>query len=251
MIVSHRHEFIFVHCRKVAGSSIKVALAPYLGAEDLVVGSLNEVLAAGIGLPAATRRMLRNPRAIVFLLAALGTGRTRGEAINIGVKAALRPRLSRNPSHPSAEEAASYLGDTWDRYFKFGFVRNPYERVVSDYLWRRRVTGAPQTFSEYLGLLARRDEKARIVHDGAISNWEMIAIGDRIILDAVGRYETLDADFRSIAESLGLEGCSIASRQKSGPGSEGYGRYYTPSDIALVTELFGAELNAFGYEYPY
>ncbi len=48
MIISHRHRFIFLHCRKAAGSSIAQALAPYLGEDDLHLGTWPEALEAGV-----------------------------------------------------------------------------------------------------------------------------------------------------------------------------------------------------------
>lgn len=36
MIISHRHKFIFLHSLKTAGSSITLALAPFLGEDDFM-----------------------------------------------------------------------------------------------------------------------------------------------------------------------------------------------------------------------
>jgi len=251
MIVSHEHRFIFVHCRKVAGSSMKVALAPVLGPRDLVVGSIHEVMAAGVRLPQATRQMLRHPRALVYIGAALCSGRSLPESLNIGIKGYLKPRLSANPSHPSAEEAARFVGPAWVEYFKFAFVRNPFERVVSDYLWRKRVTGASQTFPEYLALLERRDTRAKIVHDGAIPNWEMITLENQIVMDRVGRFESLEDDFMEITKELGFRGCTLTERAKAGGKALEYGSFYGEEDVATVRRLFAREIATFDYSYPY
>lgn len=50
MILSHAHRFIFLHNRKTAGSSISVALARYLGPEDLQLSAIVETLREGIPL---------------------------------------------------------------------------------------------------------------------------------------------------------------------------------------------------------
>lgn len=38
MIVSHKHQSIFVHIHKTAGEAFTEALAPYLGPEDFEIG---------------------------------------------------------------------------------------------------------------------------------------------------------------------------------------------------------------------
>jgi len=42
MIVSHEHRFVFIKTRRTAGSSIEAALAPRLGASDMITGSARD-----------------------------------------------------------------------------------------------------------------------------------------------------------------------------------------------------------------
>ena len=51
VIISHKHKFIFLHCRKAAGSSISVALAKYLGFRDIQLSAIKETFQAGLRPP--------------------------------------------------------------------------------------------------------------------------------------------------------------------------------------------------------
>ena len=42
MIISHQHKFIFVHCRKTAGSSVVSSLSRYLGPQDLQFSGITD-----------------------------------------------------------------------------------------------------------------------------------------------------------------------------------------------------------------
>jgi hypothetical protein len=251
VIVSHRHKFVFVHCRKVAGSSMKVALAPYLGDSDIVVGSLNEIIKSGQPAPPAVARILRKPRVQATALAARAMGKTWPEAQNIAAKKYFARFLGENAPHPPAESARAYLGDAWDSYRKFCFVRNPFERTASDYHWRRRSTGQDFSFSEFLLALKNRDDSRRFIHSRGVSNWDMIAIDDELQIDLVGRYESLDKDLMRITAALGLPSISLGSAEKATAKRSDYGALYGPDERRMVEEMFACEIDRFSYDFPY
>ena len=60
MIISHKHEFIFIHTRKTAGSAIKCSLAKYLGPDDIVVGSINEYFEKNLPVPLNIQNFLES-----------------------------------------------------------------------------------------------------------------------------------------------------------------------------------------------
>lgn len=251
MIVSHQHRFIFVHCRKVAGSTLKVALAPHLGPDDVIIGSLNELVERGIELNRATKQVLRSPTAWVHAGAALMVGKSWGEALNIGLKGYYRRKLSVNPPHPTATEAQRYFSNVWDSYFKFAFVRNPYEQTASDYFWRRRMTKSQMGFEEYLQARLTGDDRDPIVHPHAVSNWDMIAIDGRMVMDYIGRYERLTEDFGDTTARLGIGRLALDVREKRGGSRDSYAEIYTPRTRALVSKLCQPEISEFEYEFPY
>lgn len=251
MIVSHRNKFIFVHSRKVAGSSMKVDLAPFLGKDDVLIGSWNEVIDSGQPINEHAERVLKTPRAQCFYWAARAKGRSAKDAVNVGIKGYYKWRLSSNPPHPTAKESKSFFMDVWDHYVKFSFVRNPFERLASDYWWRRRVIGKEFTFKKYLELLEGRGKTKGIVHPGGASNWEMIAIDGRLEMDFVGRYEALGEDFSKICERLGIPMYGLPSKKKPKPGTKDYAQLYGPIERRLVSALCAPEIEYFNYGFPY
>lgn len=120
-----------------------------------------------------------------------------------------------NPPHPTAENAARFLGDAWAGYTKFCFVRNPWTRVVSDYYWRQRSISREFSFEVYLEALAGGGRDRHLAHPGNVSNWDMMAINGKLVMDHVGRFETLGEDFRVITEKLGLPPLKMKTAEKA------------------------------------
>jgi hypothetical protein len=103
MIISHAHKFVFVKTNKTAGSSIEVALSKYLKDGDVVSSLFPE--------EEKKRSQLIDGKALQF----------------VGKELASHSSLSKILAiHP---EAASY--------FKFGFIRNPFSRMLSSFRWRK------------------------------------------------------------------------------------------------------------------
>lgn len=208
MIVSHRHKFIFIHVTKCAGTSVTRALAPYLGEDDLVLGCTPE----GEKLSEAGRR---------------------------------RGGLHK---HSSAAQARQVLGESlWNAYFKFSFVRNPWDLLVSQYHWwlvtpwddanhTGRKVRELNDFEDYvLSPYRRRASCLDFLADSA----------GKLDVDFVGRQETLRWDFARVCRRLGLPAIElqVENRTRHGP----YPGYYNPLTRDLVGAWFRADCTSFGY----
>jgi len=153
MIVSHRHRFIFVKTHKTAGSSLEVALARECGDGD-IVSHMEDNIASGL------------PRNY-GPTSALGPIYNRHKL--------LRKLLSRHSpllgafyyEHMAASRIRELVGeDVWNSYFTFCFERNPWDKVVSYYLWKKHGQHKPMLpFDEYLKLSTEdRAEKTPFIH---------------------------------------------------------------------------------------
>ncbi|WP_280551765.1 sulfotransferase family 2 domain-containing protein [Halomonas sp. 25-S5] len=258
MIISHKYRFIFIHCRKVAGSAIKTTLWPHLGPDDIMIGSLDEVLQRGGQLNRAARKAMRHPRALnVTRKAALerwqhgDTARYRN-LVNTAVKARYRRSLFRNPVHPPAESAKAMFPHEWENYFKFCFVRNPYEQALSEYSHQKRNSGREFDFVYFLKALSGEIEDRDIMPSGLTSNWPLYTINDQVAVDHVGRYENLEEDFAWLCEQLGIhyQGRLHEEKVEKHRRTKKLHDWYDEGSVERVHKLYSKEVEYFSVPSP-
>ena len=89
-------------------------------------------------------------------------------------------------------------------------------------------------------------------HDGTKSFWfnQLDYVTDengRVIVDFIGRYESLQSDFRKIAQRLGVEEPSLTHENPSK--HTHYSRYYTPELVEMVRGRYERDIAFFGYDF--
>lgn len=230
---------------------MKVELSKYLGNEDLVIGSLHEILKSGNKLPRSTWTSILTFKGIATLPLRLLKGASFYDSLNASSKYKFYKKLSDNPVHPPACCIEKAFPEEWKSYFKFAFVRNPYERLVSDYLWRKRSSKKDFTFLSYLKMLANGDDSSGVIHKGHVSNLDMITMDGTICVDYIGHYENLKDDFQKLGDMIGLEGLALETNQKSSGDGLDYGSYYGIEEKKIADILVKDELNILKYDFPY
>lgn len=169
------------------------------------------------------------------------------------------------PRPPEANRAGQRL---YPGLYTFAFVRNPWDRLLSCYrdkiqgevadftlfsqsgvarcLARFDAFSANMSFEEFVYAVssipdADADEHFRSQHKFLTNDQGEIAV------DFVGRYETLDADFRYVAERIGLpEGISLP-RLQANPRVVFYTDYYTATTRDIVAARFAQDIALFSY----
>ncbi|MDF1614763.1 sulfotransferase family 2 domain-containing protein [Desulfurivibrio dismutans] len=248
MIISHRYRFIFVHCRKVAGSSMKVSIAPHLGPTDIVLGSYQELYRDRSFFNRQALSEAVRPHGLRELASGLLRGRSWRDSLNKAVKRRYKQAFGLSSSgHPTATDIQRAFPEEWHSYFKFCFVRNPYERAVSDYLYLTRESADAPSFSNYIRNLSesKRDVHGRDKYD----NWPMYTIGDQPVMDFIGRYEKLQEDFARAMERVGLPEVRLTASEKRRNYRKPWRDYYGPGDRELVGALYGKEISYFDYTF--
>ena len=254
MIISHRHRFIFLHCRKTAGSSIAELLSRHLGPNDLHLGTWPEAFNQGIEPNRRARQDLRHPIVVASYLTRLARNPTdifnqakRIAAFNGAQRLKYRSVLGPSPEHAKAVDLRSFTPEAWSQYFKFCFVRNPFERAVSDYIWRTRKRGRSDlSFVEFLQRIQQRDFSHPVIPH-QFDNWPVYTINDRIAVDFVGRFENLEQDVQTALEKIGLPIVQLPQEKKM-RSKHDLGQWYGHKERLLVEQLFANELNHFNYQ---
>ena len=166
-------------------------------------------------------------------------------------KIKIQPTSSNFDVHISAKDIRKKIGEEqYTKFFKFAFVRNPWDRLVSTYEYILQSRAHPQhnlvkaaggfeNFVEYETRSSNQGEfqKGRITDEK----------GD-IIVDFIGRYESLSLDFMKICKVLGIneELPHVNASKRRRP----YLQYYNSKTLNLVAEKFRDEIELFGYDIP-
>lgn len=247
MIISHRHKFIFLHCRKAAGSSITVSLTRHLGHSDIVLGAIHDCIKNGIRPP---RRMLieafrhPQPRAIYkkLLVGALW------KFVSVSNKNYYSSILGTAPQHAPAAIVKEVFQTEWSDYTKFCVVRNPWSKALSDYFWSVRGIQNPPSFAMFVNALANGEPLGSIVplHN---SNWDMCAIDDAICMDRIIRFEELHDGLIEVTKHIGIDwdGWLPHSKLNSTKTTRAYQDYYDADSKRLVGRIYEKEINHFGF----
>ena len=140
----------------------------------------------------------------------------------------------------------------WQSYFKFGFVRNPWERLVSFYHFHKSRLTLPSVRR------SRPDLASRFDNVNSFEEWLLNGIvaqpcafflcdtdGEQIV-DFVGRFESLDEDFSRVCTHLGIR-AELPHLKRSDHGD--YRQYYSRRLANRVAEHFKADIDRFGYTF--
>jgi hypothetical protein len=145
------------------------------------------------------------------------------------------------------------------RYFKFSFVRNPYDRLVSAYHYMLEPTRRPddrawadchlRAYADFDDFV-RRGLRTWSVQAFLLFNPQMDYLrlpwrrGSQV--DLVGRVESLDQDYGLVARRLGLP--PALSKLNVGVRRErDYRPYYSPATRRIVEKVYADDFKAFDY----
>jgi hypothetical protein len=153
----------------------------------------------------------------------------------------------------------------WNSLYKFAFVRNPWDLVVSRYHWERKgrrcsiedfrawlstyVTGEPQE--------PPRNAQGNIVQavweetggfSGDLQSPYMFD-GGECGAQFIGRYESLVHDFAEVSRQLAVDPPPLSHLKGGFRRDGGYRAFYDDASRCLVDDAFGADIDHFGYRF--
>lgn len=207
MIVSHQHNFIFAATPKTGTHSVREALREQVGPDDI----------EQVGL-------FVNKRFPYPELAEIRHG------------------------HLSLAQVRPHLGEqAFQRYFKFAFVRNPFDRFVSYCAFMTRADGA---FEQDPGQVMRRILfDVRPLQHILFQPQNALVCDDEggLLADYIGRVEQMQHSYDEICARIGIPGRVLEKVNGSQRGD--YRQYYDSTLIDGIAALYHRDLELFEYEF--
>jgi len=143
----------------------------------------------------------------------------------------------------------------FEMYFKFAFVRNPFDRLVSCWLEKviERENGVfdvdedtwetMQDLSGFIGFVETLNLKSCNIHLR-----EQSSLIDLSTIDFIGRMETFEVDFAEVLSIIGIPAQKLEIRNVS-KARASYQDYYNDDDIERVYKLYKKDCQIFGYSF--
>lgn len=170
-------------------------------------------------------------------------------------------RCEETGKHWNAIMIKNFLGDKiWNEYFKFSFVRDPFDRLVS---WYNMIDSTGEDINGFFKYIhANADSFADFIEkcdqtvyedDGIksvrIPQFDYLSDEKGMLaMDFVGKFENLENDFKFVCEKTGLsyEGL-IKINDYAHPAYESY----YDEDLLIKTEkIVKKDMEKFGYQRP-
>lgn len=145
--------------------------------------------------------------------------------------------------HMPAWRVKALLGDTvWNRYYKFCFERNPWDKVVSYYLWK--AYGQQRKMPSFHDYIINKPH--RLPTDA-----KLYFAGDECMLDQVYEFRDLTGALSHLSEKLGIDFQGPLAKEKTGimPDRKPYQEYYDAETKELVAKHFSKEIHLMGYQF--
>lgn len=207
----NKPDFVFIHIPKTAGRSVSWALKPFVV----------------------------NQWQYLTLLAL--------RKLNFSYPMGPQLFSGHSAGHLQAPELIDIIGqETFDSYFSFAIVRNPWDWHVSLYKHilrdrrhhQHKVVKSFNNFDEYI-------EWRCLVQNEACQKDFIYSQDNNLLVDFLGRFENLETDFAKICDRIGISTAlprlNVASNKKP------YQEFYNEKTKELVRDAFKEDIELFGY----
>ena len=137
-------------------------------------------------------------------------------------------------------------------YFKFTFVRNPWDKILSMYLFRQKEYNVyPMSFERFVKIrvnrwntLSKKHWKSN--HNSIQYNWLCNRNGE-MSMDFIGRFENLQEDFSIVCDKIGIPKQQLP--HKNTTNHKHYTEYYDDETRQIVAKKYAKDIEYFGYKF--
>lgn len=142
----------------------------------------------------------------------------------------------------------------WDLYFKFAFVRNPWDWFVSQHFYNlqkkgrmldARIPFLEQSINGTYDFL--RIYRGAEWADSACQNAFVCDARGGVLVDFLGRFEDFERDFATALSIFDDIDANLPHVNSSAHGH--FKDYYTPATVEMIRDMYSRDISLFGYNY--
>ena len=185
-----------------------------------------------------------NNRPFIFVHINKTAGTSIGKAIGLPLK-----------DHLTAREIIARIGkEKWHAAYTFTIVRNPWDKVVSHYEYRRKknktqIASRDIDFRTWVKATYGTDKDPFFYNNpkSFYPQVEWLKDGEgNLSIDYVGRFESINRDFDQIKTVIGI---SAVLPHLNSSGRSSYQPYYNEETRDIVANWFHEDIDVFGYSF--
>lgn len=142
--------------------------------------------------------------------------------------------------------------NNWNDYFKFTFVRNPYDRAYSDYLWIQEDRNIKGSFKDYI---TKSGDFKKVLSNNSVKEYR----GDHLLqqtdffdfkqMDFIGKFENIDDDINQLKDILHLDKNFDNHAKKSEHRKYHYSLFFNKNKKQLVEKYFKNDIDLLDYTF--
>ena len=201
-MISHKHKFIFVHVPKTAGNSIQNYLINY--SEDSI-----------------------------FIKQTPSNIDSKFHAERFGIES-FDKKIYKHSKLNTYYDVWRKKYENIEDFFKFGSIRNPWDRAISFYFWKGYKSFDKKSFIDNLFLTSCAD-------------YFYVKKYNKHIHDYIIRFENLQEDFNTVCDKIGIPKQQLPHANKSE--HKHYTEYYDDETRQIVAKKCAKDIEYFGYKF--
>lgn len=163
--------------------------------------------------------------------------------------------------HFNSEKMQNQYPNQWKDFFKFSFVRNPWDRVASIFHYYKyykhplhqkiQKEMENMSFSEFCENLCGANPMYWLTgvfsHPRWCNQYEWLVINDQIAVDFIGKYENLQKDFEHVCQKVKAASKNLMHARKST--NKNYKDFYNSHTKKLIRDKFHKDIDYFKYTF--
>ncbi len=165
----------------------------------------------------------------------------------------VNPRDPRDTDIDYISQYFDLLGNEANDYYKFSFVRNPWDRFVSGYHYvcqrRPEITEVSShgTFAEFVHAFSQEPDKFLKIRYFQPQHIYLTDSSGEMPIDFVGRFERFDEDLKVALKQIGMRRALVRHRKQSK--RTDYRDYYDQETQDIVGRVYAKDVDLFSYKF--